>query len=279
MTDMPVKPELRQSNRTVSGGAMYQFFVEPGQINLNDKLVTISGPDVNHIKNVLRMKAGEELNVCTGQDGREYRCGITAYEEDKVICELRFVKEDEAELPVKVYLFQGLPKGDKMELIIQKAVELGVYGIIPVSTRRCVVKLDAGKAAAKVQRWQKIAEAAAKQSRRGVIPEISGVMSFSQALDLASAMDVRLIPYEFAEGMEKTRELIGGLEPEQSVAVFIGPEGGFEPGEIQAAADRGIQPVTLGRRILRTETAGMTVLAWIGYVTEQGNVPKVQRCI
>lgn len=247
---------------------MYQFFVEPSQINIKDKLVIISGPDVNHIKNVLRMKSGEELNVCTGQDGKEYRCGIRAYEEDKVICELYFIKEDDVELPVKVYLFQGLPKGDKMEFIIQKAVELGVCGIIPVSTKRCVVKLDAGKAAAKTQRWQKIAEAAAKQSRRSVIPEVSEVMDLKQAIELASAMDVRLIPYELAEGMEKTRELIEGLENGQRVAVFIGPEGGFEAQEIQAAVEKGIRPITLGRRILRTETAGMTVLAWIGYVME-----------
>ena len=247
---------------------MYQFFAEPDQINVNDKRVIISGADVNHIRNVLRMKAGEEISVCNGQDGREYRCGIVSFEEDRVICELRFIKEENAELPVKVYLFQGLPKADKMELIIQKAVELGVYRIIPVSAKRCVVKLDDGKAAAKVRRWQGIAEAAAKQSRRGVIPEVSGVMSFRQAVEQAAAMDVRLIPYELASGMEKTRELISGLEAGQSVAIFIGPEGGFEEQEIQLAADNGIQPVTLGRRILRTETAGMTVLAWIGYVLE-----------
>lgn len=247
---------------------MYQFFAEPDQINVNDKRVIISGADVNHIRNVLRMKAGEEISVCNGQDGREYRCGIVSFEEDRVICELRFIKEENAELPVKVYLFQGLPKADKMELIIQKAVELGVYRIIPVSAKRCVVKLDDGKAAAKVRRWQGIAEAAAKQSRRGVIPEVSEVMSFRQAVEQAAAMDVRLIPYELASGMEKTRELISGLEAGQSVAIFIGPEGGFEEQEIQLAADNGIQPVTLGRRILRTETAGMTVLAWIGYVLE-----------
>lgn len=247
---------------------MYQFFVEPNQIDVNDKRVIILGADVNHIRNVLRMKAGEEISVCNGQDSREYRCGIVSFEEDRVLCELRFIREENVELPVKVYLFQGLPKADKMELIIQKAVELGVYRIIPVSTKRCVVKLDDGKAAAKVRRWQGIAEAAAKQSRRGVIPEVSEVMSFRRAVEQAAAMDVRLIPYELAGGMEKTREMINGLEKGQSVAVFIGPEGGFEEQEIQTAAENGIQPVTLGRRILRTETAGMTVLAWIGYVTE-----------
>lgn len=247
---------------------MYQFFVEPNQINVNDKHVIILGADVNHIRNVLRMKAGEELSVCNGQDGKEYRCGIVSLEEDRVICELRFIREENAELPVKVYLFQGLPKADKMELIIQKAVELGVYRIIPVSAKRCVVKLDDGKAAAKVRRWQGIAEAAAKQSRRGVIPEVSEVMSLRSAVEQAAAMDVRLIPYELAEGMEKTRDIISGIKEGQSVAIFIGPEGGFEEQEIQLAADNGIQPVTLGRRILRTETAGMTVLAWIGYVLE-----------
>lgn len=247
---------------------MRQFFVKPCQINERDKSVIILGGDVNHIKNVLRMKVGEELSVAAGQDAKEYRCGIAAFEEDRVVCELRFIREENNELPVKVYLFQGLPKADKMELIIQKAVELGVYRIIPVSMKRCVVKLEGEKAAAKVRRWQGIAEAAAKQSRRGVIPEVSEVMSFSQAVSQASDMDVRLIPYEMAEGMEKTRELIGGLKEGQSAAVFIGPEGGFDRQEIETAAAKGIQPITLGRRILRTETAGMAVLAWIGYVME-----------
>lgn len=247
---------------------MYQFFVEPGRINVNDKRVVITGTDVNHIKNVLRMKAGEEISVSNGEDGREYRCGIVSLEEDRVVCELRFIKEENAELPVRVYLFQCLPKADKMELIIQKAVELGACGIIPVSAKRCVVKLDEGKAAAKVKRWQGIAEAAAKQSKRGIIPEVSGVVSFRRAVEMAAAMDVGIIPYELAENMGKTREIIGGLKGEQSVAVFIGPEGGFEEQEIRMAAEKGIQPVTLGRRILRTETAGMTVLAWIGYETE-----------
>ena len=247
---------------------MYQFFVEPNQININDKSVIIIGSDVNHIKNVLRMRVGEELNVSNGQDGKEYRCGIAALEEDRVVCELRFIKEDNVELPVKVYLFQGLPKADKMELIVQKAVELGVYRVIPVATKRCVVKLDERKAASKISRWQGIAEAAAKQSKRGIIPEVSEVTSFKDAVKMASDMDVRLIPYELAEGMDKTREMIDGLRPGQSIAVFIGPEGGFEEAEIRAAMENGIQPVTLGKRILRTETAGMAVLSWIGYVLE-----------
>ncbi|MCI9318711.1 MAG: 16S rRNA (uracil(1498)-N(3))-methyltransferase [Lachnospiraceae bacterium] len=247
---------------------MYQFFVEPSQISVPDKRVVIQGGDVNHIRNVLRMKPGEELNVSNGTDGKEYRCAITAFEEDRVLCELRFVKEDKVELPARVYLFQALPKADKMEWIIQKAVELGVYRIIPVAARRCVVKLDEKKAAAKIARWQTIAEAAAKQSKRGVIPEISGVMSFAQAVELAEDMDVKLIPYELAEGMGKTREMIDSLGAGQDIAVFIGPEGGFETSEVESAVERGMIPITLGKRILRTETAGMTVLSWIMYRLE-----------
>lgn len=172
------------------------------------------------------------------------------------------------ELPARVYLFQGLPKADKMELIIQKAVELGVSGIIPVASRRCVVKLEEKKAAARRQRWQGIAEAAAKQSRRGIIPEVCQVTDFREAVRMAAHMDVRLIPYELAEGMDKTRALIDGIRPGQSVAVFIGPEGGFEQEEISLAAENGIEAITLGRRILRTETAGLAVLSWIGYALE-----------
>ena len=248
---------------------MYQFFVEPNQINLNEKNVIIRGGDVNHIKNVLRMKVGDELNVSNGQDGKEYRCGIAALEEDCIVCELRFVKENNVELPAKVYLFQGLPKADKMELIVQKAVELGVDTVIPVAAKRCVLKLDDKKAAAKIARWQGIAEAAAKQSKRSVVPEVTDVMNFSQAVKKAADMDVRIIPYELAEGMEKTREIISSLRPGQDIAVFIGPEGGFEDSEIQMAVENGIEPITLGKRILRTETAGMTVLSWIMYQLEE----------
>jgi len=247
---------------------MYQFFVEPHQININDKCVTIFGGDVNHIRNVLRMKIGEEIAVSNGVDGKEYRCGIVDFEEDSVLCELRFIKEDNVELPAKVYLFQGLPKADKMELIIQKAVELGVYQVIPVATKRCVVKLDEKKAVSKIARWQGIAEAAAKQSKRAIVPEVTNVMTFGQAIQKAAEMDVRLIPYELAEGMDATREILDKIQPGQSVAVFIGPEGGFDEAEISKAMENHINPITLGKRILRTETAGMTVLAWLGYLLE-----------
>lgn len=245
---------------------MYNFFVEPSQIQGNE--VVITGSDVNHIKNVLRMKVGEELSVSNGTDQREYRCGIEEFREESILCRLRFIKEDGVELPSKVYLFQGLPKADKMELIIQKAVELGACEVVPVAAKRSVVKLDEKRAAGKLARWQGIAEAAAKQSRRRIIPQIHPVMSMEEAVAYASGMDVCLIPYELAEGMEKTKELISSLRPGQTIAVFIGPEGGFEEREIHMAVEAGIRPITMGKRILRTETAGFTMLSWIMYQLE-----------
>ena len=182
--------------------------------------------------------------------------------------ELRFIKEDGVELPAKIYLFQGLPKADKMELIIQKAVELGAFQVIPVSMKRCVVKLDEKKADAKIKRWQGIAEAAAKQSKRGVIPTVAPVMSYVQAVKTASEMDLKLVPYELAEGMPQTKQLIESARPGQQIAIFIGPEGGFDPEEIRLATEAGIQPITLGKRILRTETAGFTTIAWLMYQLE-----------
>ena len=246
---------------------MYQFFVEPGQIQGNRAV--IRGNDVNHIKNVLRMKPGDEISLSNGTDGKEYRVGIVSFSEDEIECELRFIKEDAVELPCQVYLFQGLPKGDKMELIVQKAVELGACEIIPVAMVRSVVKLDDKKAATKVKRWQTIAEAAAKQSKRGKVPTVHEVLNFKEALAYASSMEVKILPYELAEGMEKTRELIKSIRPGQRVAVFIGPEGGFDEAEVALAQENGTFPVTLGRRILRTETAGMTVLSILVYLLEK----------
>ena len=245
---------------------MYQFFVEPSQIQ--DKKVIITGSDVNHIKNVLRLKPGEEIAVRNGVDGREYRCGIEEFAQDQAICSLRFVKEEGVELPSKVYLFQGLPKADKMELIVQKAVELGVYEVIPLAVKRCVVKLDEKKARAKANRWQGIAEAAAKQSKRGVVPVVKEPMTMKEAAAYARGMEVKLIPYELAEDMAHTKKVIESIRPGESVAVFIGPEGGFEEGEVAEAIAAGIEPITLGKRILRTETAGLAVLSWLMYHLE-----------
>ena len=245
---------------------MHQFFVEPAQIT--GKQVCITGGDVNHIKNVLRMKPGDELSVSNGVDGKEYRCAIVRFADESVLCELLFIREDGLELSAQIYLFQALPKADKMELVIQKAVELGAYEIIPVAASRSVVKLDGKKAQTRLARWQGIAEAAAKQSRRRLIPSVRPVMSMTEAAAYAADMDCKLIPYELAAGMDKTKEMIGSIRAGQRVAVFIGPEGGFADSEIEAAQAAGIVPVTMGKRILRTETAGLTMLAWIMYQLE-----------
>lgn len=245
---------------------MYQFFVDSSQIQ--DKRVVITGGDVNHIKNVLRLKIGEEIAVKNGVDGKEYRCGIEEFTQDSVICSLRFIREEGVELPSKIYLFQGIPKADKMEWIVQKSVELGVFEVIPVAVKRCVVKLDEKKAAAKVNRWQGIAEAAAKQCKRGMIPTVREPMSMKEAAAYAGGMNVKLIPYELADDMARTKQIIEAIRPGESVAVFIGPEGGFEESEVAEALAAGIEPVTLGKRILRTETAGLAVLSWLMYHLE-----------
>ena len=211
---------------------------------------------------------GERVGISDGQ-GTDYICEVDRLEETEVVLNILSSEKSYSELASRIYLFQGLPKGDKMELIIQKAVELGVFEIVPVATRRAVVKLDEKKAKKKTERWNAIALGAAKQSGRSLIPEVKPVMRFAEALEYAKELDVLLIPYEMAEGMEKTKEIISAVRQGQSVGVFIGPEGGFDEEEVEKAAAEGAQPVTLGRRILRTETAGLTVLSILMYHLEQ----------
>lgn len=246
---------------------MLHLFADPSDVQ--DELLTITGPEVNHIRNVMRLKPGEEISVSIGGDGKEYRYGIESYTEDSVLCRLRFVKDKEVELPVKVLLFQGLPKADKMDLIVQKAVELGAAEIIPVSMERCVVKLDAGKAAKKTARWQTIAESAASQSRRSIIPRVLAPMSMREAVEYAKEQtEVRVIPYELQEDDGSVKQYLESLKEGQSVSIFIGPEGGFTPAEVELAKKAGIRPISLGRRILRTETAGLAILSWLIYILE-----------
>ena len=246
---------------------MHQFFVGPNQIE--DDTAIILGKDVNHIKNVLRMKIGEEIRILNGRDDKEFCCQIEKMEEEQVLCKIRFVKQGGLELPAQVFLFQGLPKGDKMDLIVQKSVELGVTEIIPVATKRSIVKLDEKKAGRKEERWNKISEAAAKQSRRQHIPKVRSVMEWQEALNYAKEFEVKLIPYELSSGMEETKGQIESIAPGQRVGIFIGPEGGFEEEEINLAKEGGAIPITLGKRILRTETAGFTILALIMYHLEK----------
>ena len=245
---------------------MHRFFAEPG--NIGEKEIVITGADVNHIRNVLRMRTDEEVLIADGQ-GAEYRCKLIELSENEVRAQILWKLDGNAELSSEVTLFQGLPKSDKMDLIVQKCVELGVDRIVPVSTKRAVVKLDAKKEQTRLKRWNTISESAAKQSGRGVIPEVSGVMSFGKALEEAKKLDVLLIPYERAEHMAETRRVMGSIQPGQSVGIFIGPEGGFEESEVEEAVAAGAKAITLGKRILRTETAGLAVMAMLSYLLEE----------
>ena len=231
---------------------MYRFFADPAQIG--EKQISITGSDVNHIKNVLRMRQGEEILISDG-GSKEYTCYIQELHEEEILAHIMYVQEAGYELPSKLYLFQGLPKGDKMELIIQK---------------RAVVKLDKKKEEKKLARWQAIAESAAKQSKRMYIPEIKGVMNFQEAVRYGAQLDVVLLPYELAKDMKHTREILGQIARGQSVGIFIGPEGGFEEEEVKlAVSGADAQVITLGKRILRTETAGLAVLSVLMFALEE----------
>ncbi len=246
---------------------MNHFFVSG--ISERDGLVRITGDDVNHIKNVLRMKAGDELLISDGE-GTDYHCSISAFENEEVLCQVIDTESSCTEPTVQFYLFQGLPKSDKLEHVIQKSVELGVYEVIPVEMARSVVKYDAKKQKAKQERWQKIAEGAAKQSRRGIIPEVKSPMSMAKALEYAKEnLDLILVPYENFKNMKSTKEVINSIKPGMKVGFFVGPEGGFEPSEVKAAEEAGAVEISLGSRILRTETAPLMLLSVLMFQMEE----------
>ena len=236
---------------------MYHFFVSEEQINGENAY--IEGSDVNHIVNVLRMKPEEELLISVKGDW-DYLCKIVDIETDRV--NLKVLESmEQRELPVNITLLQGIPKSDKLEMIIQKAVELGVSEIIPVKTKRVVVKIDEKKVDTKVNRWNAIAESAAKQSKRSIIPKVHEPMSIDNALEIVKDFGVKLIPYENADGIDKTRKILDNMDKTKNIAVFIGPEGGFEESEVDSIKNSGFEVITLGKRILRTETAGLALLS------------------
>ena len=217
---------------------MYQFFIQPDSIK-EDEIWIADPQDVNHIRNVLRMKKGEKVSLCCEAKGKEYICSIEEIESDIVKAAIIDINGESRELPVKITLFQGLPKSDKMELIIQKAIELGA------------------------------AKSAAKQSKRGLIPEVKPVMSFKEAVEYGKSMDMLLIPYEDAKGIAHSREVVETVKDKKSLGIYIGPEGGFPEEEVSLAMKAGAEPVTLGHRILRTETAGMTLLSILMFMLEE----------
>lgn len=247
---------------------MYHFFVEDNAFAEDG--IHITGGDVNHIKNVLRMNVGEQIMISrrNGNEEADYYCSVAEISENEVIAHIDWTEEGR-ELKNRIYLFQGLPKSDKLELIIQKAVELGVYEMIPVAMKRSVVKLDGKKEADRIKRWQAISESAAKQSKRSIIPQVKPVMTVEEALEYAKGMKIKLLPYENARDIAETRKIISNIKPEDSIAVLIGPEGGFEPKEAEAAKNAGFFPVSLGKRILRTETAGLMMLSVLMYTLEE----------
>lgn len=242
---------------------MAKFFVS-NELIKEDK-VFIDGENANHIINALRSKIGEEIEISTG-DGFDYLCKIEEISKGVVIAKIIDCFGNESEPNIKITLYQGLPKAEKMELIIQKCVELGIDEIVPVNTDRAIVKL-AGKEDKKIARWNKISESAAKQSRRGKVPKVQPVISFSQAIQQASENNLNIIPYEKEEkiGIKNIVKEFKG----KSIGVFIGPEGGFSEKEIEMAIQNNVKPITLGKRILRTETAGFITTAILLYELEE----------
>ena len=235
---------------------LFNFFVD-ASVRQGD-CYYITGDNYNHIKNVLRMGLGDKLLI--SENGVSNLCEITTVENGAVIVSIIEENYNNTELPVKIYLFQGLPKSDKMELIIQKTVELGVDTIVPVDMKNCVVKLDDKKKQSKTARWQAIAESAAKQSKRNSIPQVLDAVNFEKALDMCENLDLMLVPYENKDGMVPTRDALNELLSCSTVGIFIGPEGGFDKKEIEKAVAKGGKAISLGKRILRTETAAITAV-------------------
>lgn len=246
---------------------MNLFYVEASQVENNK--ITVVGDDVNHIKNVLRMREGEQCVLCD-KEGTDYLCKVGEMNGKEILMDIIESHPSKTELPSKVYLFQGLPKKDKMDLIIQKTVELGVYEIIPVAMKRSIVKIeDKKKEAKKLERWQSISLSAAKQSKRGIVPQVTSVMSFKEALEYAKGLEYNLFPYENAKGMEATKKEVQAACRCKSIGIFIGPEGGIDDDEVTMLEQAGMKSITLGKRILRTETAGLTTLSILMFELEQ----------
>ncbi len=235
---------------------MFNFFAK--EKPENDYFI-ISGNDYNHIKNVIRLKENDKILVSFNGESR--LCVIEAFDSD--IAKARICDQERycAELPVEIHLFQGLPKGDKMELIIQKCTELGISEITPVEMNRCVVKLDEKKKKSKTERWQAIAESAAKQSKRSVIPKVNSTVKVRQMPDIISSFDLFLIPYENKDGMKSTSNALSQIKKGTKIGILIGPEGGFDESEIENLKLSEAKIISLGKRILRTETAAITSVA------------------
>lgn len=249
---------------------MPKFFISQEQIDGNN--LKIKGKDVNHIRNVLRKKINDEITVCNIDNQKDYLCTINELEKEYINCTIVTELEKNVESNVKLTILQGLPKADKMELIIQKSVELGVTEIIPIEMKRCVVKLQEKDKIKKVQRWQKISEVASKQCGRNIIPKIGQVMTLKNICNLIDNYDIVLVAYE--NESEKSikqilKEIKNNYSKEIKIAVLIGPEGGIAPEEIEALTESGAMTMSLGKRILRTETVALNVASIIMYELDE----------
>lgn len=241
---------------------MDRFFVGKNNINLENKTCIIEGEDVKHISKVLRCRIGEELEICDN-DNNEYICEITNIDKSQVELNIVEVVDIKRESDLKIKVYQGLPKGPKMEMILQKLTEVGVDEIILVQTKRTVVKVDDKKEDKKIERWERIIYEAAKQSKRGKIPKLRGVLSFKEALADMKENDFNIAPYE-NERTKSIKQSIKGVDI-KNIGIFVGPEGGFEDTEIKAIEEIGGQSVSLGPRILRTETASLVASSIVLY--------------
>ena len=241
---------------------MDRFFVEKQNISLENKTCTIEGEDVKHISKVLRARIGEKLEICDN-DNNEYICEITNIDKSQVNLNILECVDIKRESDLKIKLYQGLPKGPKMEMILQKLTEVGVDEIILVQTKRTVVKVDDKKEDKKLERWERIIYEAAKQSKRGKIPKLRGVLSFKEALEDMKQNDFNIAPYE-NERTKSIKQAIKGIDI-KNIGIFVGPEGGFEETEINDIENIGGQSVSLGPRILRTETASLVASSIVLY--------------
>ena len=244
---------------------MQKFFVKDNQIE--DNIVKIEGTDVNHITNVLRLKKDSQIQICNEETSKNYITKILEYDKEKVICEIIEKIDSKVETNIDITVYQGLPKADKMELIIQKVTEIGVKTIVPVAMERCIVKLDEKEAIKKQDRWQKIAEVAAKQSKRDIIPEIDSLIKIEKLYDKINEYDLFIVAYEDEEKLT-LKEVLKQNSNVKNIAVLIGPEGGIDLKEIEKLKQNGAIVVTLGNRILRTETAPIVISSNIIYELE-----------
>ena len=245
---------------------MPKFFINTDQ--KQEEKIYIEGEEVNHIKNVLRKKIGDELIVCDKDKSQDYCCTIQEINDNKIECIINEELETNVEPNIKVTIFQGLPKADKMELIIQKAVELGVYDITPIQMERCIVKLNDKDKIKKIQRWQKISEVASKQSGRNIIPNINNIINARSICNFTANYDIVLIAYENEQNntlKNEIEKLKNTNKKDLKIGIVIGPEGGIDEKEIEMLKKNECKIVTLGKRILRTETVALNILSVLMY--------------